>query len=257
VGPRTPPSCTATPAPPPTASQVTPFINPPQTVDSAGWHRRPPQPPSPPARPAGRTSKRSCRRVRSSSPKCLWPCRRARIAAGPGQPRILGHRFVVFVVLDIGSVDAACFPNSSRRAARPLLARASVPRLTNRGRPSRSGSVQASAAPAQARPRSPRVWVRPPLSVCCRCQPPGPEQRSRQALRLRCSSPARRHTGCAGECALGHTVDDAGGQHGRTRGLRFELHSTVIPFTPAAGWPASPGQRSAGWLQTKRGLNGS
>lgn len=120
MGPRTPPSCTATPAPPPTASQVTPFINPPQTVDSAGWHRRPP----PPARPAGRTSKRSCRRVRSSSPKCLWPCRRARIAAGPGQPRVLGHRFVVFVVLDIGSVGAACFPNSSRRAARPLLARA-------------------------------------------------------------------------------------------------------------------------------------
>ena len=179
------------------------------------------------------------------------------IAAGPGQPRVLGHRFVVFVVLDIGSVGAACFPNSSRRAARPLLARASVPRLTNRGRPSRSGSVQASAALAQARPRSPRVWVRPPLSVCCRCQPPGPEQRRRQALRLRCSSPARRHTGCAGECALGHTVDDAGGQHGRTRGLRFELHSTVIPFTPAAGWPASPGQRSAGWLQTKRGLNSS
>ena len=66
-------------------------------------------------------------------------------------------------------------------------------------------------------------------------QPPGPEQRRRQALRLRCSSPARRHTGCAGLCALGHTVDDAGGQHGRTRGLRFELHSTVIPFTPAAG----------------------
>ena len=85
----------------------------------------------------------------------------------------------------------------------------------------------------------------------------GPEQRRRQALRLRCSSPAGRHTGCAGECALGHTVDDAGGQHGRTRGLRFELHSTVIPFTPAAGWPASPGQRSAGWLQTKRGLNSS
>jgi hypothetical protein len=25
-------------------------------------------------------------------------------------------------------------------------------------------------------------------------------------------------------------VDDAGGQHGRTRGLRFELHSTVIPY---------------------------
>ena len=73
----------------------------------------------------------------------------------------------------------------------------------------------------------------------------------------RCGSPARRRTGCAGECALGHTVDDAGGQHGRTRGLRFELHSTVIPFTPAAGWPASPGQRSAGWLQTKRGLNSS
>ena len=88
-------------------------------------------------------------------------------------------------------------------------------------------------------------------------QPPGPEQRRRQALRLRCSSPARRHTGCAGLCALGHTVDNAGGQHGRTRGLRFELHSTVIPFTPAAGWPASPGQRSAGWLQTKRGLNSS
>ena len=88
-------------------------------------------------------------------------------------------------------------------------------------------------------------------------QPPGPEQRRRQALRLRCSSPARRHTGCAGLCALGHTVDNAGGQHGRTRGLRFELHSTVIPFTPAAGWPASPGQGSAGWLQTKRGLNSS
>jgi hypothetical protein len=119
------------------------------------------------------------------------------------------------------------------------------------------GLGQASAALAQARPRSPRVWVRPPLSVCCRCQPPGPEQRRRQALRLRCSSPARRHTGCAGECALGHTVDDAGGQHGRTRGLRFELHATVIPFTPAAGWPASPGQGSAGWLQTKRGLNSS
>jgi hypothetical protein len=31
----------------------------------------------------------------------------------------------------------------------------------------------------------------------------GPEQRRRQALPLRCSSPARRHTGCAGECALG------------------------------------------------------
>lgn len=88
-------------------------------------------------------------------------------------------------------------------------------------------------------------------------QPPGPEQRRRQVLRLRCSSPARRHTGCAGLSALGHTVDNAGGQHGRTRGLRFELHSTVIPFTPAAGWPASPGQRSAGWLQTKRGLNSS
>jgi hypothetical protein len=73
----------------------------------------------------------------------------------------------------------------------------------------------------------------------------------------RCGSPARRHTGCAGECALGHTVDDAGGQHGRTRGLRFELHATVIPFTPAARWPASPGQGSAGWLQTKRGLNSS
>ncbi|MGO9100087.1 MAG: PPE family protein, SVP subgroup [Mycobacterium sp.] len=43
----------------------------------------------------------------------------------------------------------------------------------------------------------------------------------------------------------------------RTRGLRFELHSTVIPFTPAAGWPASPGERPAGWLQTKRGLNSS
>lgn len=257
MGPRTPPSCTATPAPPPTASQVTPFINPPQTVESAGWHRRPPQPPSPPARPAGRTSKRSCRRVRSSSPKCLWPCRRARIAAGPGQPRVLGHRFVVFVVLDIGSVDAACFPNSSRRAARPLLARASVPRLTNRGRPSRSGSVQASAALAQARPRSPRVWVRPPLSVCCRCQPPG--RSSAVGKPSRCDA-VRRHGAIPAAQASahsGHTVDDAGGQHGRTRGLRFELHSTVIPFTPAAGWPASPGQGSAGWLQTKRGLNSS
>lgn len=212
---------------------------------------------SPPARPAGRTSKRSCRRVRSSSPKCLWSCRRARIAAGPGQPRVLGHRFVVFVVLDIGSVDAACFPNSSRRAARPLLTRAVSTAANESGAAQSVGLGSGIGGTGAGAPAISAGMGQAPLSVCCRCQPPGPEQRRRQALRLRCSSPARHHTGCAGLCALGHTVDDAGGQHGRTRGLRFELHSTVIPFTPAAGWPASPGQRSAGWLQTKRGLNSS
>ena len=85
---------------------------------------------------------------------------------------------------------SAAHPNSSRRAARPLFTRAVSTAVNDRGRPSRSGSVQASAALARARPRSLRVWVRPPLSVCCRCQPPGTEQRRRQALRLRRSSPA-------------------------------------------------------------------
>ena len=58
-------------------------------------------------------------------------------------------------------------------------------------------------------------------------QRPGPEQRRRQALRLRCSSLARRHTGCAGLCALGHTVD----------GIRdFYLRSGAEIFHKARLW---------------------
>ena len=81
--------------------------------------------------------------------KCLW-ARVARIAAGPGSPR-LGHRFVVssswtgsvvqhvFQLLTTGSTATAC-PGVS-------------PRPTNRGRPSyRPGS--GIGGMAQARPRS-------------------------------------------------------------------------------------------------------
>jgi len=67
------------------------------------------------------------------------------------------------------------------------------------GGPVGRGSVQASAAFAQARPRAPSVWVRPPLSVCCRCH--------RMARRSAVGKPSQ-----------AHPVDDAGGP---------QLHSTA------------------------------
>jgi hypothetical protein len=67
-----------------------------------------------------------------------------------------------------------------------------------------------------------------------RCGAAGDRRRNRDARRWHPG-----HLGGAGRYALGHAADDADRQHRRTRGAeaptRFELRSTVIPFTPAAG----------------------